>query len=120
MRQRILHPTVYMKDKYVEIDIYVLPVCLRLWEAGIKTFYSCQGGASDILGNGKIRSTTAYVSVRDKDVKKACSVLKDLKPKVDKHPMSKNKQTALRFEPTKAAKNIPIIVECSEYKYLIR
>lgn len=70
-----------------------------------------------ILGNGKIRSTKAYVAVRDKDVKKACEVLKDLNPKVDKHPNSKNKQTALRFKPTEAAKDIPIIVERSEYKY---
>lgn len=114
MRKQILHPTVYLKDRKHEVDIHVYEACSKLWERGIKTFYSCQGGPQ-INKDGRIVQKDAYIVVRRKDAKKACKALKGFNPEVDNNLLYK--RVAIKFDATEAAKNIPLIVEKTKISY---
>lgn len=111
----ILHPTIYLKNRGHQIDMHVYEPCARLWENGIKTFFSCQGGPQ--MQDGRLIQKRAYVVVKRKDAKKACKVLKDLNPKIDDNLLYK--RISIKFDASEAAKSIPLIVEETRIRYKI-
>lgn len=111
MYNQILHPVIFLKDRDHEIDIYVYEPCSMLWAAGIKTFYSCQGGPW-IGKNGKIKNKPAYIVVNRKDAEKACKVLKRYNAKINNNLLWK--RVSIDFDACEAAKNIPLIVQTTK------
>lgn len=108
---QIDHDQVHIKHRGHWIDLLVYPICQRLWDEGIETFYSCQGGPTGIrLRDGRVFRTRAYLVVFEKDAKKVCKILKRRNPKVDKvHKKSKHKdRVAIRFDASYQAKNMSV------------
>lgn len=97
----IRHIQVYVPDRGHRVDELILPVLEMLWDNGIRTFYSCQGGVIEIR-NRKMVIARAYVVVLEKDTKKACDLLAHRHPKVDKDRKRFHMdRTAIRFDPIK-------------------
>lgn len=115
MRERVLHPEIYLKDRNHSIDLYVFLPCSMLWDKGIKTFYSCQGGPE--IQKGKLGQRKAYVVVHRKDANKACKVLEKFNPKIDNNLLYK--RVSIKFDANEAAKNIPVIIEQTNITYKI-
>ena len=115
MRKRILHPTIYLKDRKHEIDIHVYHACRRLWDAGVETYFSCQGGPEIHHKTGRILQRRAMVVVRRKNANKVCKILSDLNPKINDNLLWK--RIAIKFDATEAAKNIPLIIEETTITY---
>lgn len=104
--ERIKHPVVFVEGCAGGIDIHVLPTCQKLWDEGIQTFYSCQGGPSTVrLSDGRIYSKRAYVTVLVEDAERVCKILKDRHPKIDRpNPKGPYKdRIAVRFDPSEEA-----------------
>jgi hypothetical protein len=97
----IRHEMIYLEDRHHEVDILVLPVCQKLWDAGIETYYSCQGGPDSIrIRDGKVYSHRAYVSVKEVDAEKVCAILADRNPRIDINPRRVHAdRCAVRFDP---------------------
>lgn len=99
-RDRVLHEQIRCERKFM-VDVHILPICRTLWEAGIETFFSCQGGVDNVRVNTrKLHASRAYVVVLTKDKKKALRILKDLHPKADKRRgLEDPYRIAIRFDP---------------------
>jgi hypothetical protein len=101
-----MHDTILVRERGCHIDVHVLPICQKLWDAGIETFYSCQGGPSGMnVKSKKIYVNRAYVAVLDRDAKKVADILSDLHPKIEPgkpgaHP---HLRAAVRFDPSPEA-----------------
>lgn len=94
---QIPHEQLWLKDRQHMIDIHVFPSCRLLWVNGIETFYSCQGGPTDLdLKKKKIYFQKAYVQILKRDSKKACKLLSDLNPKIE-HGGDHKDRVCIRF-----------------------
>ncbi len=104
--KRIEHPQVWVPDRGHNVDLLVLPVLQSLWKASINTFFSCQGGPASIdKSTDKIFYTRAYVVVHQRDVNRACLILRSFQPYVDAAHENENPGfVAIRFVPCKEAR----------------
>lgn len=82
----INHEQIYLKTRGHSVDIHVYPTMQRLWDAGIQTFFSCQGGPDSISTHKGRREKNgrAMVVILEKDLKKTLKILADLNPKKGK------------------------------------
>jgi hypothetical protein len=101
---RIKHEQILIKARRHSIDILVFPICQKLWVAGVKTFYSCQGGPTFLKKRtGKIHCNRAYVQILLKDSEKVLDILKAFHPEIDWNPKSLHKdRVCIRFDPPNA------------------
>lgn len=96
----VRHKQVYLRTRGHSVDIHVYPVMQMLWDAGIQTFFSCQGGPDKFYDGGKIKSDKAYVVVLRKDKKKALKILASRNPVVKKWDNRyRRDQLAIKFDP---------------------
>lgn len=102
----IPHEQLWLRERQHMIDIHVLSSCRLLWVNGIETFYSCQGGPTNLsLKRKKIYFQKAYVQVLKRDGKKACKLLSDLNPKIETGGDHKDR-VCIRFNYSDEAVNI--------------
>lgn len=107
----VTHEQIYLKTRGHNVDIHVYPIMHRLWDAGIQTFFSCQGGPARLYGNRRITSDRAYVVVLKKDEAEVLKILSDLNPKTDKWDnRNRRDQCGIRFDPLPEAQAVTVKV----------
>lgn len=95
----IRHEQVYLRTRGHSVDIHVYPVMQRLWDAGIQTFFSCQGGPDAFYHDHKIKSNRAYVVVLEEDLDRTLKVLKKLNPTVQRwENRNRRDQVSIKFD----------------------
>lgn len=110
--QAIRHEQVYMRTRGHSVDIHVYPVMKMLWDAGIQTFFSCQGGPDRLYSHGKITSNRAYVVILEKDEDQAMMILMPLNPEVKKwENRHRRDQIAIKFDPSPEANAVEVMVK---------
>ena len=106
------HEGIYLRTRGHVVDIHVYPVMQKLWDAGIQTFFSCQGGPDRLYPRGKVKSSRAYVVILKKDRKKALRILAKLNPEVKKwENRYRRDQIAIKFDPSPEAQAVKVIVK---------
>lgn len=107
----IRHEQVYLRTRGHNVDIHVYPVMQKLWDKGIQTFFSCQGGPSSLFEGRKIESVRAYVIVLQKDEAKALKVLRRLNPTVEPwENRDRRDQISIKFDPSPEAQAVLVEV----------
>ncbi|MET0786189.1 MAG: hypothetical protein ABWY25_05745 [Paenisporosarcina sp.] len=107
----VKHKQVYLKTRGHWIDIHVYPIMQQLWDAGIQTFFSCQGGPDKLLYASKTTSDRAYVVILKKDRDKALKILSHLNPKVGSWKNRyRRDQIGIKFDPSEEAQAVIVKV----------
>lgn len=110
----VSHEQVYLKTRGHSVDIHVYPTMQKLWDAGIQTFFSCQGGPDRVTTHKGQRITNgrAYVVVLKKDRKKAMKVLVGLNPTKSKWSNRyRRDQCGIKFDPLPEAHAVRVTVK---------
>lgn len=109
----IYHKQVYLETRGHSVDIHVYPILQQLWDAGIQTFFSCQGGPDRYHSyKGKIKNARAMVIILKKDKAKAFKVLANRNPKVSPWPNKMYRdRIAIKFDPLKEAQAVQVRVK---------
>lgn len=108
--RRIVHKQVQVDKRGHFVDVHVLPACQLLWDAGIDTFYSCQGGPTYVNPDGSLYHTKAYIQILKRDSERTCEILADRNPTIFVHPSGVHKdRCSIDFDPSIEALTIPIV-----------
>jgi hypothetical protein len=86
-----------------------------LWDAGIQTFFSCQGGPDKLYlygGGKKIKSDRAMVVILKKDADRVCKILTHLNPTIEKWDNRyRRDHAAIKFDPSQEAQAARVTVQ---------
>ena len=108
----VRHEQIYLKTRGHSVDIHVYPVMQQLWDAGIQTFFSCQGGPARLYGNRKVTSDRAMVVVLKKDKDKVLKILKKLNPKAGKwENRDRRNRCGITFDASPEAQAVQVMVK---------
>jgi 5,10-methylenetetrahydrofolate reductase len=110
---RIRHEQIYLRTRGHRIDLHAYPILQRLWDAGIQTFYSCQGGPEKLRYQNRevIKSDRAMVIVLKKDQEKTLKILRNLNPEVKPWGnRTYRDRVAIYFDPSEEAQAVIVVV----------